>query len=359
MPLECKTQVASGAFTLYPFRGNLAANLRAETGRVLSRWGDAGWGQYVAEDKRAGHFRDELVDAMAERRLLDRGGIAVVGSRHASPEDLAFTTRLGAEAAVQGLSVISGGARGVDETAMLGALGREGTAVGVLADSLLRAATSARFRPSLLNGNLALISPFNPEAGFEVGNAMARNKYIFCLADAAIVIAADREQGGTWHGAVENLKHGWTPLWIKPHPDPTSGNAELIRRGGRELPAESCDLAMLFNREAPSVVDRPLPLVAEPAAPPFKPPETTISVADAILDNLDFYQLFLRRLRTLTAKSPATDQELLTHLDIGKPQLRDWLKRAMDEGQATKLGKPARYQWRSAQPEQHSFFANE
>ena len=94
--------MASGAFTIYPFRGNLAAHLRAETGRVLSRWGDAGWGQYVAEDKRAGHFRDELVDAMAERRLLDRGGIAVVGSRHASPEDLAFTTRLGAEAAVLG-----------------------------------------------------------------------------------------------------------------------------------------------------------------------------------------------------------------------------------------------------------------
>jgi predicted Rossmann fold nucleotide-binding protein DprA/Smf involved in DNA uptake len=289
------------------------------------------------------------------RRLLDRGGIAVVGSRHASPEDLAFTTRLGAEAAVQGLSVISGGARGVDETAMLGALAREGTAVGILADSLLRAATSARFRPSLLNGNLALISPFNPEAGFEVGNAMARNKYIYCLADAAIVIAADREQGGTWHGAVENLKHGWTPLWVKPHPDPASGNAELIRRGGCELPAELGDLAMLFNREAPVAVDRPLPLVAEPAPPPFKPSETAIPVADAMLDNLDFYQLFLHRLRTLTAKTPTTDQELLTRLNIGKPQLRDWLKRAMEEGQVTKLSKPVRYQWRSAQPEQNSF----
>lgn len=293
------------------------------------------------------------------RRLLDRGGIAVVGSRHASPEDLAFTTRLGAEAALQGLSVISGGARGVDETAMLGALVREGTAVGILADSLLRAATSARFRPSLLNGNLALISPFNPEAGFEVGNAMARNKYIYCLADAAIVIAADREQGGTWHGAVENLKHGWTPLWVKPHPDPASGNAELTRRGGRELPAESCDLATLFVREATPVVERSLPLVAEPAPPALKLSETSTSAVDAMLDNLGFYQLFLRRLRMLTAKMPATDQELLTRLDIGKPQLRDWLKRAMEEGQVTKLGKPARYQWRSAQPGQNSFFANE
>ncbi len=66
LPLECKKQVANGAFIVYPFRGNLAANLRAETGRVLSRWGDAGWGRWVAEDKRAGHFRDELVEAVAE-----------------------------------------------------------------------------------------------------------------------------------------------------------------------------------------------------------------------------------------------------------------------------------------------------
>ncbi len=111
-----------------------------------------------------------------------------------------LTSRMGSQAALQGLSIISGGARGVDENAMVGALAQEGTVVGVLADSLLRAATSARFRPSLMNGNLALISPFNPEAGFDVGNAMARNKYIYCLADAAVVIAADKEQGGTWNG---------------------------------------------------------------------------------------------------------------------------------------------------------------
>lgn len=64
--LECKIQVAKDAFAEYGFRGNLPKALRAETGRVLSRWGDAGWGQLVADDKRNGHFRDELVDAVAE-----------------------------------------------------------------------------------------------------------------------------------------------------------------------------------------------------------------------------------------------------------------------------------------------------
>ena len=45
LPLECKKQVAQGGFTEFGFAGRLPAELRAETGRVLSRWGDAGWGQ--------------------------------------------------------------------------------------------------------------------------------------------------------------------------------------------------------------------------------------------------------------------------------------------------------------------------
>jgi ATP-dependent DNA helicase RecQ len=65
-PLENNKQVAQGAFRQYEFRGNLPTNLRAETGRVLSRWGDAGWGQVVKDQKHAGRFGDELVDAMAE-----------------------------------------------------------------------------------------------------------------------------------------------------------------------------------------------------------------------------------------------------------------------------------------------------
>lgn len=66
LPLECRRQVAKDAFPQYGFSGNLPENLRAETGRVLSRWGDAGWGQLVAEDKHAGCFREELVCALAE-----------------------------------------------------------------------------------------------------------------------------------------------------------------------------------------------------------------------------------------------------------------------------------------------------
>ena len=71
LALECNKQVARDAFAEYGFRGNLPDALRAETGRILSRWGDAGWGQLVADDKHDGRFRDELVDAVVEM-LNDR-----------------------------------------------------------------------------------------------------------------------------------------------------------------------------------------------------------------------------------------------------------------------------------------------
>ncbi len=66
LTLKPKVQVARGAFPGYGFQGNLPQNLRAETGKILSRWGDAGWGRLIADDKHAGRFRDELVGAVAE-----------------------------------------------------------------------------------------------------------------------------------------------------------------------------------------------------------------------------------------------------------------------------------------------------
>ncbi|WP_426683421.1 RecQ family ATP-dependent DNA helicase [Xanthomonas translucens pv. undulosa] len=65
--LECKKQIATGAFPLYGFHfSNIPQALRAETGRVLSRWGDAGWGAVVEAGKQSGHFGDDLVEAVME-----------------------------------------------------------------------------------------------------------------------------------------------------------------------------------------------------------------------------------------------------------------------------------------------------
>jgi len=65
-PIKLKIQVPHGAFKVYDFQGILPYTLRGSDGRVLSHWKDAGWGSMVAEDKNKGHFRDELVDTLAE-----------------------------------------------------------------------------------------------------------------------------------------------------------------------------------------------------------------------------------------------------------------------------------------------------
>lgn len=48
----------------YGWRSTMKDNLKAEEGRALSIWGDAGWGQLVKHGKyEAGHFDDRLVEA--------------------------------------------------------------------------------------------------------------------------------------------------------------------------------------------------------------------------------------------------------------------------------------------------------
>ena len=144
---------------------------------------------------------------------------------------------------------------------MQATLEREGTAVGMLADGLLRAAMSAAWRKRLLSGDLVLTSAVNPEAGFHVGHAMTRNRYVYCLADAAVVVASAAGRGGTWNGAVDGLKGGWVPVWTRRNRSTSSGNPELVTRGARWLPEPLASLDSLLRAPRVAPADT-LPLFA-------------------------------------------------------------------------------------------------
>ena len=295
------------------------------------------------------------------RSLLNQGGIAVVGSRDTSDADLTYSRELGSKAAAEGFSIVSGGARGVDETAMLGALDAEGTVIGVLADSLLRACSSAKYRQHLMRNNLVLVSPFYPEAGFNAGNAMQRNRYIYCLADAAVAVHSGLT-GGTWSGALENLKKGWVPLWVKTNDDPAAGNAQLIAQGAHCLspPITDLRLADLLKRQ-PATVYTPLSvdLFAQPAIgvresvialEPGKvdEPAAIIETCHPCADS-SIYQFFLGKLESLCSTEPQTVEALAASLELEKAQLNTWLKRAVEENRLDKLARPIRYQWQTIQ----------
>ena len=117
---------------------------------------------------------------------------------------------------------------------MRGALDAGGTVACVLADSLERAATRREHRDALMEGRLALICPYDPAAGFLVGHAMQRNKLIYALADAALVVNAEFEKGGTWAGAVEQLdRHRFVSVYVRATGELGRGLDALLARGAR------------------------------------------------------------------------------------------------------------------------------
>ena len=285
-------------------------------------------------------------------RLLGTPGIAVVGSRAASENDLAFTREFGEHAANRGFSVVSGGARGVDQNAMFGALAAEGTAVGVLADSLVRSAMSARYRRHLMDGDLTLVTPFNPEAGFNVGNAMARNRYIYCLAKAAVIVSSEHGKGGTWNGAMEALHKKWVPVWVKRSAAARSGNPELQKKGARLLPDGRDLIASWLEGLRPEPLE-PLHDVAR-AADQGSEKRDSLPSSESIPDShpppprdIDFYALYLAHMRELTIATDnargAPRKEICAQLDLAPAQVGAWLKRGLNDGCIKKLRKPATY----------------
>ena len=158
----------------------------------------------------------------------------MVGSRHVDDELIAYTQGVGRMTAEARLALISGAARGVDRAAMHGALQAGGIVAGVMCDSLERAAVARDNREAFMDRKLVLISPYDPAAGFNVGHAMQRNKMSYALADAALVVSADFQKGGTWDGAVEQLERlRFVPVFVRDGERGGKGNRALIHRGGR------------------------------------------------------------------------------------------------------------------------------
>lgn len=341
----------------------------AALGLSLEKWERAGlWAMTRADPDYPKRLKQKLhglappvLFGCGNKGLLNKRGLAVVGSRDASDEDISFAKEAGRLAATGGLSIISGGARGIDQAAMDGTIASEGTCVGVLADSLMKTATASRYRNALLKGDLVLISPFNPEAGFSVGNAMGRNKYLYCLADGAIVVSSTPNKGGTWSGAIEALKHGWVPVWVKSNPRDGSGNAELAKRGATWLPLQLEHVDALFNAEGASAadsVDDPASEVAANEKDQDVEDKATTAFAEKSDGNGsesscdDAFLAGLNRIRELL---PLTEGEIAEKLDLTKSATRKMLKRAVEGGEILKLRRPVRYQFADTETDQPSF----
>ncbi|MDE2795685.1 MAG: DNA-processing protein DprA [Gemmatimonadota bacterium] len=199
-----------------------------------------------------------------DRDALDNGGLAVVGSRRVNEELIEYTERVGQLAANAEVPIVSGGARGVDQAAMRGSLEAGGHAIGVLGNNLERAALDRGNREPLMDGRLVLVSSFDPAVRFRGWQAMERNKQIYALADAALVVNSDLGHGGTWAGATEQLgKLRYVPVvYVRSNGEPCRGLDELVTHGAVKwseprAPAELHDIVFHDASRAPALAGPP------------------------------------------------------------------------------------------------------
>ena len=307
-----------------------------------------------------GHLREQsppILYGCGDRALLDEGGLAVVGSRKISDWLKNYTENLGALAAEAGVAIVSGAARGIDSSAMGGALMQEGKVIGVMADSLSRAALAKSNREALQNGRLVLISAYDPFAGFNVGHAMQRNKAIYALADAGLVVSSDFNKGGTWAGATEQLdKLHYAPVFIREGKESGQGSSALIQRGGKTWPepataeellsiienASSCaanqteqeEFMLGVNENAVNYTKVGAGIRSNDAEPSKS---TAMDSAECLLQAVSG---ILRE----ALRKPKSGDEVAELLQVSKAQANKWLKRLVEDGQIRKLSKPVRYQ---------------
>jgi DNA processing protein len=282
--------------------------------------------------------------------LLETGGLAVVGSRHIDEELMLYAEKIGRLAASAHRTVVSGAAKGIDRAAMQGALIGGGAVVGVMADSLERAALAHDNREPLMDGRLVFVSPYDPAAGFNVGHAMHRNKVIYAFADAALVVTSDFEKGGTWTGAIEQLDHlRFVPVFVRNGENGGRGNSALLQRGARVWPdpQSGAELENALAAAATALAGEPkqdtfsLSVREEPtetSEEPVKPmPASPLhSPADALFDAV---QNILGR----ELSKPRSEAEVAELLAVSKAQAKAWLNELAKRGVIEKLTKPVRY----------------
>ena len=341
-----------------------------------------------------------VIYGCGDMSLLDSGGLAVVGSRHVDDSLIDFTMAVGRLTARAGRTLVSGGAKGIDQAAMRGALEGGGKVCGVLADSLEKTTMNREHRNLLLDGQLVLISPYDPSAGFNVGNAMQRNKLIYALADASLVVSSDLNKGGTWTGAIEQLdKLKFVPVFVRSTGESSAGLDGLRKKGALPWPnpqdvdsfEDVFNVAMptpmaspqvgfaLFSNDEPSSAEAkptaPVPLDAAPALlaeselsasvdvvvsdaqPPAAASEELSPVTPEAVAPIDDAkespqpestpaELLFSAVRAAIQQllsAPMKDTEVAAALGVSNAQAKAWLQRLVDDGVIEKKKKPAGY----------------
>ncbi|MDO5378610.1 MAG: DNA-processing protein DprA [Clostridia bacterium] len=213
---------------------------------LAERYAAAGYAAMTPEDGRwpealraLGRQMPLFLFAKGNASLLNQACIAVAGSREIAPETRRMARRIGSRLAAEGYTLVTGGARGVDAASLQGALEAGGSAILVPAKPAQRMLDSAGSRRAMEEGRLLILCDTLPDEPFSAAKAIARNHTLYALGEAAIVAAARRGMGGSWRGATDCLRGGWSPVYaVQGGGEDAEGNRALLERGAKPIFAD-------------------------------------------------------------------------------------------------------------------------
>ena len=158
--------------------------------------------------------------------ILQLPAVSLVGSRDLLSENREFAREVGRQAALQGYVLVSGNARGADQTAQNACLEAGGKVICVVADALA---------DHSVKENVLYLSEDDFDAPFSAQRALSRNRVIHALGQMTFVAQCGYQQGGTWDGTVKNLRFGYSPVYCYADGSPAQHLLEEMGAQGMEL----------------------------------------------------------------------------------------------------------------------------
>lgn len=187
--------------------------------------------------QRLGEESPGVLWAKGDMSILRRPVAALVGSRDIHPDNSRFAQEVGRQAAAQGYALVSGNARGSDRIAQNACLAAGGYVICVVADELNKQPSRER---------VLYLSEEDYDSAFTSLRALSRNRVIHALGEKTMVAQCDLAKGGTWSGTVQNLRHGWSPVFC--FRDGSEASEQLVQLGAAPVGIEDlADLSALQN----------------------------------------------------------------------------------------------------------------
>ncbi|HUJ28401.1 MAG TPA: DNA-processing protein DprA [Myxococcales bacterium] len=248
--------------------------------------------------------------------------VAIVGSRQADEQGMEIARSLGDAFARAGVTVVSGGARGIDTAAHDGAFWGSGPSVAVMGSGIdvVYPPENAEMFDRIARGAGAVVSEFAPGTQPKRENFPRRNRTVAGLADAVVLVRAAMKSGALI--TADHAAQQGKPLFAVPGDlgQPlAAGPNELLRLGVAQPATSAIDVLEAMHWPVPDVLLQPPPDDAErqidPGFPASKETPEKTSTDEQVVDEES-----LRLWQLLDERTPAHVDDLARRAELHPQQ---------------------------------------